>query len=263
MARTRFLGWQTGVLQVSLVFANAAVASEGVLGDSQRIFSAQLGYDLQYRIYRPASTSADDKLPTLYVTDGQMYLEQGEFKSVLDKTISTGLIKPVLVVFLDSRNPDKLKENRRDKQFKCSTDFATFFAAELVPTISREQPVSLSRDDRVILGLSFGGLNSACFGLMLSNLFAGIAMQSPASGVHVDIVRELYEKREALPLKMFLSVGTKNDNLTAVKRFRRVLESKGYDLTYTAVREGHDWRNWGPLLDDVLVTFFSSTKIMD
>jgi enterochelin esterase-like enzyme len=250
-------------LQVSLLFTCAAVASEGVLGDSQRISSDQLGYDLQYRIYRPASTSADDKLPTLYVTDGQWYLEHGEFKSVLDEAISTGLIRPVLVVFLDSSNPDKPEENRRDKQFMCSTDFATFFAAELVPTISREQPVSLSRDDRVILGLSFGGLNSACFGLMLSNLFAGVAMQSPASGDHVDVVRELYKKREALPLKMFLSVGTKNDNLNAVKRFRRVLESKGYDLTYTTVREGHDWRNWGPLLDDVLVTFFSGKKIME
>jgi enterochelin esterase-like enzyme len=57
---------------------------------------------------------------------------------------------------------------------------------------------------------------------------------------------------------MFLSAGTKNDNLAAIKRFRRVLLSKGYDLTYVTVREGHDWKNWGPLLDDVLVTFFSA-----
>jgi enterochelin esterase-like enzyme len=194
------------------------------------------------------------------VTDGQWYLEQGDFKSVLDKAINTGIIKPVLVVFLDSRNPDKLAENRRTKQFMCNPEFAGFFATELIPTVSEEQPVSLSRNDRVILGLSFGGLNSACFGLMLSNVFAGIAMQSPASADHVDVVRELYGQREVLPLKMFLSVGTKNDNLAAAKRFRRVLESKGYDLTFTTVREGHDWRNWGPLLDDVLVAFFSSQE---
>jgi enterochelin esterase-like enzyme len=93
---------------------------------------------------------------------------------------------------------------------------------------------------------------------MLPELFAGIAMQSPASGDHLDVVRKLYEASEAVPVKMFLSVGTKNDNQAAVKRFRRVLEDKGYDLTYTTVRQGHDWQNWGPLLDDVLVTFFSS-----
>jgi enterochelin esterase-like enzyme len=140
----------------------------------------------------------------------------------------------------------------------CNTDFAKFFAGELVPAIGRDYPVSQSREDRVILGLSFGGLNSACFGLMLSDLFSGIAMQSPASGEHVEVVRELYEEKEKLPLKVYLSVGTVNDNLDDVKRFRRTLKNKGYDLTYHKVRKGHDWDNWGPLLDEVLLTFFAS-----
>jgi enterochelin esterase-like enzyme len=249
-----------GVLIFSLVLAHAAVADEGTLGENQHIFSTHLGYELQYRIYRPAQTSTDDKLPSLYVTDGQAYLAQGNFKSVLDTAISSGVINPVLVVFVDSRNPDNLLENRRHAQFMCNTDYAKFFAAELVPTINRNQPVSQSRENRVILGLSFGGLNSACFGLMLSELFSGIAMQSPASGDHVEIVRELYEQKETLPLKMFLSVGTINDNLSDVKRFRRTLEDKGYDLTYTKVRKGHDWQNWAPLLDDVLFTFFAKSE---
>jgi len=240
----------------SLLSAGAAQASAGVLSENRRISSVPLGYDLQYRVYVPGSATPDDGLPTLYVTDGQWYLEQGDFKAVLDRAIDDGLIEPVVVVFLDSRNPDKLDENRRNAQFMCSTDFATFFATELIPEIGRTNPVSESRDDRVILGLSFGGLNSACFGLMLSNLFAGVAMQSPAGSDHVDVVRALYEKSEPLPIKMFLSVGTRNDNQAAVRRFRRVLESKGYDVTYLTVREGHDWRNWGPLIDDVLVTFF-------
>jgi enterochelin esterase-like enzyme len=253
-----FPALQATLLIASIMSGSLGYAAEGTLSENRRIFSAQLGYELQYRIYRPATASDDDKLPSLYVTDGQWYLDQGHFKAVLDEAISSGQIVPILVVFLDSRNPDRLGENRRNLQFMCSSDFASFFGAELVPAISREQPVSHSRDDRVILGLSFGGLNSACFGLMLPDLFSGIAMQSPAGGQHVDVVRELYAKRAALPLKMFLSVGTKNDNLAAVKRFRRVLNNKGYDLTYTVVHEGHDWRNWGPLLDDVLVTFFAA-----
>jgi enterochelin esterase-like enzyme len=248
---------QAAILIASICSGGASNASEGTLSENRRIFSSQLGYELQYRIYRPATASDDEQLPSLYVTDGQWYLERGNFKAVLDEAIGSGQIVPILVVFLDSRNPDRLDENRRNLQFMCSSDFATFFGSELVPAISREQPVSRSRDDRVILGLSFGGLNSACFGLMLPDLFSGIAMQSPAGDQHVDVVRELYAKRAALPLKMFLSVGTKNDNLGAVKRFRRVLTNKGYDLTYTVVHEGHDWRNWGPLLDDVLVTFFA------
>ncbi len=256
MAQTRHRASGAGVLLASLLLAGAGVAAEGTLSANQRISSVHLGYDLQYRVYRPADATADDKLPSLYVTDGQMYLGPGGIKTVLDAAIGGGVIEPVLVVFLDSRNPDNLRESRRTAEFMCNTDFAKFFADELVPTISREEPVSQLRDDRVVLGLSFGALNSACFGLALPEVFAGIAMQSPASAAHVDVVRELYEDRAALPLKVFLSVGTKNDNQVAVKRFRRVLERKGYDLTYVTVREGHNWKNWGPLLDDVLTTFF-------
>lgn len=242
------------------VLVSSAVADEGTLSDNQRIYSTHLGYDLQYRVYRPAHTSDEDKLATLYVTDGQGYLAQGNFKAVLDESISSGLIEPVLVVFLDSRNPDKLEENRRNSQFMCNRNFAAFFASELIPEIGRQQPAGLSREDRVTLGLSFGGLNSACFGIMLSKWFSGIAMQSPASGEHLEVVRGLYEEKEHLPLKMFLSVGSRNDNTGAVKRFRKTLESKGYDLTFIKVTGEHNWNNWGPLLDDVLITFFAKTE---
>ena len=243
---------------LAYLLSGVALGSAGELSDNRRIASEYLGYDLQYRVYRPAGSGADDELPSLYVTDGHKYLQRGDFVSVLDTAIADGSIDPLVVVFLDSRDPDRLEVDRRNEQFMCNTDFAAFFANELIPAVSKEQPVSDSRDDRVILGLSFGGLNSACFGLMLPNLFSGIAMQSPASAGHVDIVSDLYEEREALPLKMFLSVGTMNDNQAAVKRFRWVLERKDYDLTYRTVREGHNWKNWGPLLDDVLVTFFAA-----
>lgn len=251
---------QTGVLAGSLLLAFAAAASEGVLGDNQRIYSSHLGYELQYRVYRPASVAAGSQLPTLYVTDGQMYLAEGNFKAILDEEISSGKIEPLVVVFVDSRNPDNLAENRRTTEFMCNSKYAGFFANELIPAISSNQPVSPSRDGRVILGVSFGGLNAACFGLALSELFSGIAMQSPASGEHLDVVRELYGEREALPLKVFISVGSRNDNTGAVKRFHKTLEKKGYDVTFIKVRGTHDWKNWGPLLDDVLLTFFAVTR---
>ncbi len=248
---------RAAALQAVLLFSAVAAAAPGNLGDNQRISSAHLGYDLQYRVYRPSTAAPAGELPSLYVTDGQMYLAYGDFKSILDHAIETGRIEPVVVIFLDSRNPDDLDENRRNEEFMCSIDFARFFAQELIPAVSQAERVSSSREDRVILGVSFGGLNSACFGIMLPEFFAGIAMQSPASGEHLDVVRELYEKQDKLPLRVFMSAGTRNDNLAAVKRLKRVLERKGYDLTYMTVREGHDWQNWTPLLDDVLETFFA------
>ena len=232
------------------------VFADGKLSDNIRIFSDSLGYDLQYRVYEPEGMRRNSELPALYITDGQWYISRGELPALLDREIAAGNIEPVLVVFVDSRNPDNLQQNRRNQQFFCNPRYVDFFTDELLPTIDKEYPSSAMRDDRVILGLSFGGRNSACFGLMAYDSFAGIAMQSPANSEMMEELRFQYMAQEKLPLKFFLSVGTVNDNTQAGRQFMETLKFQGYDLTYCEVNEGHDWDNWEPLLDDVLYTFF-------
>jgi len=221
-----------------------------------RIESKILGYDLYYRVYVPEAASADDQLPTLYVTDGHSYIKNGKFPELLDKEISAGRVQPLIVVFVDSRNPDKLSENRRNQQFFCKKDYAGFFTQELVTEIDASYPTSANRRSRVILGLSFGGFNSGCFGLLATETFSGIAMQSPANGPMVDELTKLYRHSDKLPLKIFLSVGTIRDNTVAGRKFKNTLQAKNYDLTYKEVKKTHNWRNWRPLLDDVLLAFF-------
>jgi enterochelin esterase-like enzyme len=232
------------------------VSADGKLSDDIRISSDALGYDLQYRVYVPEGMRRNSELPTLYITDGQWYISRGELPALLDKEIAAGNIEPVLVVFVDSRNPDNLQQNRRNQQFFCNPRYVDFFTEELLPSIDNEYPTSAVRDDRVILGLSFGGRNSACFGLMAHDSFAGIAMQSPANSEMVDELRFQYMAQEKLPLKFFMSVGTVSDNTQAGRQLMETLKFQEYDLTYREVNEGHDWDNWGPLLDDVLHTFF-------
>lgn len=242
-------------LAVTVFFSSGF--AEGELSENIRISSDALGYDLQYRVYIPEGGRRNSGLPTLYITDGQWYISRGNLPELLDTEIAAGNIDPVLVVFVDSRNPDNLQQNRRNQQFFCNQRYVDFFTDELLPTVDREYPTSAVRDDRVILGLSFGGRNSACFGLMAHDAFAGIAMQSPANSEMVDELRFQYMAQEKLPLKIFMSVGTVNDNTRAGRQFMETLKFQEYDLTYREVNEGHDWDNWGPLLDDVLITFFS------
>jgi len=240
-----------------LALAQVTAAAAGTLSDDIRIESAVLGYALQYRVYTPDAPPGR-ALPTLYVTDGAWYLEQGRMRELLDEMIAAGRIEPLVAVFVDARDPDRLRTNRRNDQLICKSDYARFFAAELVPAIDASHPTRRDRDSRTILGLSFGGLNAACFGLSIPEVFAGIAMQSPASGEMVRIVGDAYRKADRLPLRMFLSVGTRKDNTGDGLRFRRILEDKGYELTFRQVPFGHDWSNWGPLLPDVLETFFGA-----
>lgn len=232
-----------------------AFAENGTLSKNQRIESTALGYALQYRVYTPAGVESLQNLPTLYVTDGQWYIDNGRMVKTLNQEIKKGRINPIIVVFVDNRDPDNLRNNRRNSQFFCNTDYAKFYARDLVPAITDHYPVSTNREERVILGLSFGGLNAACFGLTLHPLFGGVAMQSPA--IHpVPQLVPLYESEEKRPIKIFFSIGRKNDNTAVGRRFRDVLKKKGYEMLYKEVPHGHTWQNWRPLLDDVLVYFF-------
>lgn len=250
----------TGFILSCFVFIAPSAHAEGMLSDNIRIKSGILGYDLQYRVYLPENVSADANLPTLYITDGQSYIKNGRMVKALDKAISDGAITPVMAVFVDSRDPDNLKTNRRNEQFFCKKDYADFFTTELIPIIDKTYPTSAQREDRVILGVSFGGFNAGCFGLMATPYFGGIAMNSPAHRDFVKYLRKQYERYEKKNLKIYMSVGNDVDNRLAVRSFRRSLEKKGYDLTFSQNNHGHDWDNWKPLLPDVLETFFASVE---
>jgi enterochelin esterase-like enzyme len=237
--------------------ATDLVSPKGKLSDNLRIKSEALNYSLQYRVYTPPGMKAVDKLPTIYLADGQWYIGPGNMVDVLDKEISEGNIKPVIAIFVDNRDPDNLNNNRRNAQFFCNQDYVNFYKNELLPTIESNYPASDKRENRVIQGLSFGGYNAACFGLMAHQEFGGISMQSPANSNMLKKIAARYKAAETLPVKMFLSFGKKNDNQLEGRKFRNILLEKEYDLEYMEVNFGHEWRNWGPLLDDSLRHFFS------
>ena len=229
--------------------------SRGTLSPNQTIQSEILGYSLQYRVYLPNGYENLSDLPALYVTDGQWYIGRGEVPQVLDKLIAEGSIRPAIAVFVDNRDPENLSNNRRNRQFFCNTQYIRFFTEELVSLIDTQYKTKADRTSRTILGLSFGGLNSACFGLHAHPTFEGIAMQSPA--MHpVPYIFSAYQDSTRLPLRVFLSSGTQNDNEARTRRLRDILRSKNYEMSYVEVPHGHTWANWKPLIDDVLLYYY-------
>ncbi len=238
-----------------LLLATGTAFAGGTLTPNQRITSEVLSYDLQYRVYLPEDYESHEGLAVLYVVDGQSYISQGGVPRVLNRLIGSGRIEPVVVVFVDARDPDRLRTNRRNAQFFCNKQYLEFYRDELIPQIEQQYPVAQNREKRSVLGLSFGGLNSACFGLFGFDTFSGIGMQSPAYHP-VPKLLSVYEKMPLLPLRIFLSTGKPNDNTQATRKLHDVLKSKGYPMEYIEVREGHNWSNWKPLIDDVLRFFY-------
>ncbi|WP_185148549.1 alpha/beta hydrolase [Rheinheimera tangshanensis] len=238
----------------------AAAPAVAKLSPAQRIDSKHLGYELQYWVYTPEQDAAS-ALPSLYVTDGAAYLAAGQMEQILDNEIKQGRIQPLHVIFVDSRDPDNLRNNRRNQEFMCNSQYASFYKEELIPAVERQYKSLQDRAQRGIMGLSFGGTNAACFGLLLPDLFSKIGMHSPASGQHLNVLTQMYKKSSFSELKFFHSVGTKNDNLGANRKFHRVLKAKGYQTHFIEVRYGHDWDNWRPLIDDLLQSLYPASLI--
>ena len=237
-----------------LLLASTAFAG-GTLSDNIRISSEDLGYELQYRVYLPEGHAEHDDLPVLFLTDGHGYISNGRLPKLLDNLIGKGRIEPVVAVFVDPRNPDNLRDNRRNSEFLCNWDYLSFFVDDLVPEIESNYPVGTDRESRTIMGLSFGGLNAACFGIYGYETFSGLAMQSPANHP-IPKLLPIYAEMPLLPLRIFLSTGKPNDNTEANRRFHSVLQDKGYDMKYVEVCEGHNWDNWRQLLDDNMLYFY-------
>lgn len=227
------------------------------LSNNLLITSKSLGYDLQYRVHVPANLDTSESYKTLYVVDGQSFLFNGKLHEVINSNISNKNIEPIISVFVDSRDPHDLTLNRRNDQFMCNPKYAAFFINELLPQIQRDYPSSNKREDNVIMGVSFGGLNAACFGLMIDDYFGGLAMFSPANTEMLKVIRKSYNKAKPKPAQVFISFGTKNDNILAGRRFKDSLEKLNFDVHYFENNEGHNWKNWLPLLDDMLKVFFT------
>lgn len=166
-------------------------------------------------------------------------------------------IKPLILVFIDPRNPSNLGQNRRQQEYTTNANYADFVAQELVPLIDTQYKTAKSPENRMILGTSLGGLVSSYIGNRHSGTFGNIAPMSPAYWYSTSIFT-IYEQSPKLPLKVFMTTGTIRDTQADALQMKGILTIKGYPLQYIEVPEGHSWGNWRALLDEILVAAFPS-----
>ena len=231
--------------------------AKGTLSENEKIFSLNLGYEINYRIYTPAKYELLSNLPVIYVTDGHEYLSPhlGSMMAVLDNLISEKKIEPIMAVFIDPRNPHNPNENRRANEYTMNENFLKFVADELVPQIDDNYHSDPCPANRAILGTSLGGINSAYFGVSRSDVFQLIAINSPAFQ-YKEAIFASYQALPKLPLKIFISTGVIFDTEESARKMKKIFDEKGYQVKYIEVNEGHSWGNWRGLVDDMLIYFF-------
>jgi enterochelin esterase family protein len=216
-----------------------------------------LGYQVTYSIYYPVRYNQDAVYPVLYVTDGYEYLHErlGNMKVILDNLIADGKIKPLLVIFIDHREPVNRSNNRRMMELAMNNHYLNFIADEFIPAIENQHNVSKAREDRGIMGSSMGGLTAAYFAFSRPEVFGLAGIQSPAFWFKPAIYT-LCDNPENPPVKIYMTTGTIKDAEEGARKMKTILEKNTCTYQYTETNQGHSWGNFRDTIDEILLYFF-------
>lgn len=230
-------GIPKGTLQTDLVFT-----------------SHTLGYQITYSIYIPAKPTSAKSV--LYVTDGYEYLhpELGNMKTQLDNLIHDQRIEPLMVIFIDHREPVNRANNRRMQELMMNRTFKDFLISEFCSTIEKDH--NLIPLNRGIMGTSLGGLMATY--CAFDGYFTHIGIQSPAYAIKPEIFTLIPNEASPKPLKFVITSGTINDTQDESKKMVALLQNAQYKVTYHEVNQGHSWGNWRGLIDELLIHLFPS-----
>lgn len=217
----------------------------------------------------PGYDSSSGTLPLLVLFDGGAYVADGIVGTplLLDNLIADSLVTPLIVLFL----PQELTPSARQASMGNNSDYIRFVAEEAIPWVQSRDRVT--RDPRriVVGGSSLGGLAASHLALRYPNVVGNVLSQSGAYQWSAPRDREpewltrqfILEPRQ--PTRFYLEVGrfeigAPADGVSLVeanRRFRDVLLSKGYELTYREIEGGHEYLSWRATLAEALPLFFS------
>ncbi|QSE96232.1 alpha/beta hydrolase-fold protein [Fulvivirga lutea] len=233
--------------------------SKGQLTNWTTLPSESLGYDVNYKVYFPDNYSKINALPTIYCTDGNEYThpQLGAMVEILDNLIEQKKIEPVIVVFIDPRDPSNPQHNRRMDEYNLNEKFLSFVTQELVPQIDSTYKTAKDRAHRTIMGTSMGGLNASFIAAKAPELFANLLIQSPAYRYRPAIYKSVNNSK-VWPLKVSISTGVFNDTQAAALKMKEIYLTHLDSLQYIEVNEGHSWGSWRNTLDDQLIYLLSN-----
>ncbi|WP_170179858.1 alpha/beta hydrolase [Flavivirga rizhaonensis] len=209
------------------------------LSEGKNFDSNILNKILPYKVYLPPIDKINNNLPVIYINDGYNYINKGRLVDIIDSLIISKQIKPVVAIFLEPRNKKEKWKNIREELFLCNPSFVDFFTNEFISKMEQQYPIN--KNNRTIMGVSFGGLAVFYLADKAPDSFKNIVMQSPAFHPCPDIY-ESYTVKSKKNLKMYLSYGTGKDTEKQDIPMVEILRDKGYNLKVERVINGnHEW----------------------
>lgn len=242
-----------------------------------KIKSSILKEERDYGVYTPAGYSAKaEPYNLLLLFDGEAWGNGADnlvpTPTILDNLIAQKKIPPTILVMVNA-----VSQPWRNRDLTCSQNFADFLAKELLPEVRKAYRASADPKHVVVGGSSFGGLASACAGLMHSETFGNVLSLSGSywyvpewektfSTLYLDnsgwVMRQ-YAQSPKLPLRFYMEVGRYEGlekQMPTNRNLRDILQLKGYSVTYSEFDGGHDYLCWRGSVADGLIALLGPAE---
>lgn len=233
-----------------------------------------LNYPHSVHVYLPPGyKEGQNNYPAVYFQDGIDYVEFALAAHVINELIKEAKIPEIIAVFVTPPNRFRPGPPNRMTEYGLNDKYVDFFTNQLVQFIDENYRTQKRPESRLVVGDSFGGLISAYIPLVRPDVFKMGYSQSGYVSFEADKLINAYAGSERKDIKLYVDVGiyersvgsaflpaSENDFLAGNRRFKSVLQDKGYDFIYREYNEGHTWGNWRRHLIDALQYFFTNEK---
>jgi enterochelin esterase family protein len=193
-------------------------------------------------LYRPP---VDEPVPLLVVFDGQDYLPRARIVHIVDNLIDQQRIRPIAMALVNHGNQARFIE------YDCSDATVAFLQRDIIPLAAGQMPLlDLAGEPGAfgVLGASMGGLISLYAAMRLPHVFGHVISQSGAFGLHSGDLRplvwDLVRSTPASPVQVWMDVGKYEFLRESNREMYRLLEAKGYNVTFREFAGGHNYTSW-------------------
>ncbi|HKJ01793.1 MAG TPA: alpha/beta fold hydrolase [Longimicrobiales bacterium] len=215
-----------------------------------RFLSSQEG--IGYKLYvslPPGYEASDEAYPVVYLLDADYSFAIA--RNIVEHLGDRGHLRRVIVVGIAYGGPPAYRMNRtRDytpthsptggygPEYQTVSGggprFRRFIGDDLIPFVGRTYRTT---SERYLVGHSYGGLFATWMALTAPSLFSGFVIVSPSlwydSGMIFDVERATAEARAELPLRVYMSVGSReinsqHDMVADLRRMGGILDGRGY-----------------------------------
>lgn len=202
------------------------------------------------KILRPKTTQGK-RLVVIYVHDGDGYLEYAYINNLLANLSKDPDMPTFAGVFLNAKD--------RDREYFANDDYAEFVAQTVVPAAEDALHAHISPNDRMVSGISLGGLISFYITLKHPDVFPNCTSQSGSLWFQPERMHEILNGLKGRSdLRFVIQMGLYDEDymLKGSRDMAQKVQEMGFNSLYLEFPGTHDWVPWRNTLQATIRYFF-------